>query len=232
MDLICKLVLIWFLLFPNKFTAQDTMPVMNLSGRTIESFVPDGWNIISNSEGDINLDKLNDVAIVIEKTLQILKQGDSVPSDVTKRILSIFVKRKEGTYFKTLQSDTFIIAKEGLMSEPFQGIAITDRGELEINFQIWKEKSKWFVSNHSYKFLLQNNKLDLVQYDSNETNRETGNSTDYSIDFLLKKMSIQNYNFKNEKPPTSENRKFKLDFIKNIETLKEPFQWEFQGLMI
>ncbi len=227
-----KVIFISFLLFINDLEAQNVLPRLYTSGTTVESFVPEGWKIISKSEGDLNKDNQNDFAFVIEKRDEVMKEGDSVSTELTSRILGIFVKQKDGGYLKKAQSDTFIIIREESMKEPFQGVQISDDGSLDINFQIWDEKSIWFVSSHSYKFLLQNNIFDLVQYNLNETNRKTGNSTDYSIDFLLRKMTIYNYNFMNDKSPTTENRKFKLESLKNLESLKIPFEWDFQGLMI
>lgn len=225
------ITIIFLFIFLNGFS-QDEYPKLNLYGRTIESFVPLEWKIISQSEGDLNKDNLSDYAFVIEKKENYVTEGDSIPKERILRILGVFFKQKEGGILKHIQSNTIILTKNETMFEPFQGVNISSEGLLELNFQIWKEKTKWFISTHSYKFLFQNGKFDLVQYFLNETNRDTGDTTDYTLNFTKRTMVIYAYNYLFDKPTTTDNRKFKLDTLKNLESLNKIFEWEFQGLMI
>lgn len=73
----------------------------------------------------------------------------------------------------------FIISKENSeMGEPFQGIFITNKGYLDLNFQIWTNEKLWFITTHSFRFQLQNNKFGLLMYSLNESKRDSGDSTD------------------------------------------------------
>ena len=222
---------IFLFIFLNGFS-QVEYPKLNLYGRTIESFVPSDWKIISLSEGDLNKDNMSDYAFVIEKKEVYNSEEDSIPKERILRILGVFFKQKEGGILKHFQSNTIILVKNETMFEPFQGVNISTEGLLELNFQIWKEKTKWFISTHSYKFLFQNGKFDLVQYFLNETNRDTGDTTDYTLNFSKRTMEIYAYKYLFDKPTTTENRKFKLDSLKTLESFTTFFEWEFQGLMI
>jgi hypothetical protein len=197
----------------------------------MDSFLPQDWNLISNAVGDLNNDKLIDFALVIEKKETLFNETDSTATkENVLRILGVFLKQKNGSFIKHTQSNTFIISRENNeMAEPFQGIFITDEGYLDINFQLWTKDKKELINTHSFKFMLQNNIFYLVNYSLNESNRESGNSTDYFLNFLTKKMIVNISNFLFDKTPTEEIVKLKIDALKTFSSLKTPFDfniWE------
>jgi len=179
----------------------------------------------------LNNDKLIDFALVIEKKETQFNETDSTATkENVLRILGVFLKQKNGSFIKHTQSNTFIISRENNeMAEPFQGIFITDEGYLDINFQLWTKDKKELINTHSFKFMLQNNIFYLVNYSLNESNRESGNSTDYFLNFLTKKMIVNTSNFLFDKTPTEEIVKLKIDALKTFSSLKTPFDlniWE------
>jgi len=222
---------LFFLMFSTYVFAQSEYPAINMSGSGMISFVPPDWKIISNAVGDLNNDKLIDFAMVIEKREVIFSENDStVTKENVLRILGVFLKQKNGSFFKHTQSNTFIISRENNdNAEPFQGIFITDEGYLDLNFQLWTKEKKNIINTHSFKFMLQNNIFYLVNYSLNESNRESGNSTDYFLNFLTKKMIVNNSNFLFDKTPTEEIVKLKGTPLKTFSSLKTPFEiniWE------
>lgn len=201
--------------------SQNEYPKLNVFGNTKESFVPLDWKMIACADGDLNDDQLSDFAFVVEKKSEI----DSLTESSVQRILGVFLKQKEGGYLKHTQSNTFIISKENSeMGEPFQGIFITSEGYLDLNFQIWTNEKLWFITTHSFRFQLQNNKFGLVMYSLNESNRDSGDSTDYNLNFLNKKMTVDTYNFLQDKEPTSEVVKLKSAPLRTFETMLTPFE--------
>ena len=226
-----KGILISILFFSVLANAQTEYPWLNLNGISAESFVPPGWSLISKTEGDLNKDQLNDLAIVVEKADSYEIDGETKTN--TLRILGIFLKQKNGSYIKHTQSNTFIISRKNENNfEPFQGLSVTNEGYLEILFQHWTADAVWFVTIHSYKFTLQNNKFELVQYNTNETDRNTGESTDISVDFVAKKKHIYISNYLTDVTPQEETIKFKLDALKSFQTMEIPFKWEFIGMVM
>jgi len=210
-------------LFSTLVNAQTEYPLLNYSGRGINSIVPDGWEIIASSEGDLNKDDLNDFVVVVQKNVNIEKDG--IVEIFILRILGIYLQQKDGMFVKHTQSNSFIISKENQeMNEPFQGIYITKDGSLDINFQLWKTESLWFITTHSFRFSLLNNKFSLIQYSLNETNREKGDTTDYILNFLTKKMLVTNGNFLKDVKTTEEVKKLKVDKLHTIESLVTPFK--------
>lgn len=222
---------LFFLMFSTIISAQSSYPALNSSGMSMDSFLPQDWNLISNAVGDLNNDKLIDFALVIEKKETLFNETDSTATkENVLRILGVFLKQKNGSFIKHTQSNTFIISRENNeMAEPFQGIFITDEGYLDINFQLWTKDKKELINTHSFKFMLQNNIFYLVNYSLNESNRESGNSTDYFLNFLNRKMIVNTSNFLFDKTPTEEIVKLKIDALKTFSSLKTPFDfniWE------
>ncbi len=222
---------LFFLMFSTIISAQSSYPALNSSGMSMDSFLPQDWKIISNAVGDLNNDKLIDFALVIEKKETLFNETDSTATkENVLRILGVFLKQKNGSFIKHTQSNTFIISRENNeMAEPFQGIFITDEGYLDINFQLWTKDKKELINTHSFKFMLQNNIFYLVNYSLNESNRESGNSTDYFLNFLNRKMIVNTSNFLFDKTPTEEIVKLKIDALKTFSSLKTPFDfniWE------
>ncbi len=205
--------------------SQNEYPKLNVSGMTKESFVPLDWKMIAFADGDLNDDQLLDFAFVIEKKLNDPVGIDSIAGTNVLRILGVFLKQKEGGYIKHTQSNTFIISRDNFeMGEPFQGLFITGEGYLDLNFQIWTKEKLWFITTHSFRFQLQNNKFGLVMYSLNESNRDSGDSTDYNLNFLSRKMSVDSYNFLQDKKPTSEVVKLKAAPLRTLETMLTPFE--------
>jgi len=205
--------------------SQNEYPRLNVSGMTKESFVPLDWKMIAFADGDLNDDQLLDFAFVIEKKLNDPVGIDSIAGTNVLRILGVFLKQKEGGYIKHTQSNTFIISRDNSeMGEPFQGLFITGEGYLDLNFQIWTKEKLWFITTHSFRFQLQNNKFGLVMYSLNESNRDSGDSTDYNLNFLSRKMSVDSYNFLQDKKPTSEVVKLKAAPLRTLETMLTPFE--------
>ena len=88
------------------------------------------------------------------------------------------------------------------------------------------------MSNHKYRFRFQNNEFALIGYDSNEAHRASGETTDYSINFLTKKMKITKGNFSDDEPESVEWKEFHLEKLLTIKSIKKPFELEFNGIYL
>lgn len=213
---------------------------VNLSkyGNSIEDLIPKGWNTLSSAFGDLNKDGMEDLAFVIQGTdPQYLLSNEGLGTEkvnLNTRVLAIYFKDAQSEKFeKQVQSNEFILLKESpTMDEPFEGIEITKNGVLKINFRLWSSAGTWSMSNDTYQFRYQNNHFTLIGYDSYEGNRASGDTIDYSMNFLTRKMSITQGNFSSDKPYSVEWKNFKLDKLKTLESLKRPYEWEFMGIRI
>jgi hypothetical protein len=197
--------------------------------------VPKKWNILDSVSGDLNQDGIKDLVFVIQNTdvanfkVNVGLGIDSI--DLNPRLLGIYFGNNYGKFDQIFVSEEFILLRDSpTMDEPFDGISISNKGVLGINFKFWYSAGSWSMSNHNYKFRFQNKEFVLIGYDSNEAHRATGETTEYSINFLNKKMKISKGNFSNDEPYTVKWKAFKLENPFTLKSIQKPFETEFEGI--
>ena len=151
--------------------------------------------------------------------------------DLNPRILAIYFRNNTSRRFeKHMQSNEFIIQRDSpTMDEPFEGVEISKNRTLKIGFHLWYSAGSWTMSNHTYIFRFQHHRFELIGYDSHESHRGTGETTEYSINFSTRKMKITRGNFSEDTPQSAEWKAFELEELKTFDSLKRPFEWEFMG---
>ena len=169
--------------------------ILSDNGETLENIIPNNWKLLDSTSGDLNQDGVSDLVFAIQKTdRNNIELNDGLGTDtidLNPRILAIYFGSKSGGFNKKLVSEHFIILRDSpTMDEPFEGFNINKKGILDINYRFWYSAGSWSMSNHKYRFRFQNNEFVLIGYDSNEAHRASGETTDYSINFLTKKMKI------------------------------------------
>ena len=209
---------------------QDDFPIETIR-ETIEEFVPKTWKIIRTANGDLNNDKVDDVALVIQemdsKNLDI-KSGYGIDTlDSNPRILIVLLKNASTGKFKLKGiSKTFILSHlSRTMEDPFSGIQIS-KGILGIEFHFWYSAGSWFVTTVEYKFKFQKNDFVLIGAEFDQMDRGTMETTKRSFNFLSKKMSETKFNEAIEdQKPTTEWKNLNLKKLKTLKTLTGPLQW-------
>jgi hypothetical protein len=218
------------------FGQSDQIELKN-EGTELNDFIPENWRLLDSKTGDLNQDVITDLVFAIQntdKTNYEFNNGigrDTI--DLNPRIMGIYFGTDSKTYKKELQSNKFIIlCDSSTMEEPFRGFNIDEKGVLSIKFNFWFSAGSWSMSNHEYKFLYQDNRFVLIGYEEIEIHRASGKMVDYSINFLTKKMKIVKSNIATETPESEEWTEFELNDLKTIESLKQPFNWEFGNIII
>ena len=166
--------------------------------KSINDFVPKGWKILKDengsnfiAKGDLNKDKLEDVAIIIEKNdkKNIKKNDNFGPNELNlnPRILLILFKEKDGTYSLVAKNDKGFIKSEGSEDNPalmdtLSNISIK-KNVLKITFNYFMSAGSWATSTEVYIFRFQNNVFELIGYESNSYMRNTGEEEKVSINF-------------------------------------------------
>ncbi len=230
--------LLFLLCFKGLFAQVNDFPQLPKSGKNSNDFLPLGWRIIAQDSGDLNQDKIKDIAFVLQKTDPkniVLNDGLGIDTiDKNPRILAIaFKNASKNTYRLVLQSNTFIISYEDpVMDDPFDGINIAKNGTLNISFRIWYSAGSWEMSNHNYQFRFQNNQFKLIGYDATHTNRASGEIRDYSLNFSTKKMHIAKGNIAEDNLKPVKRSSFSLKELKTFKTFITPFTWHFQNLIL
>lgn len=211
--------------------------ILKKNGTTLLDIIPNDWKILHSTTGDLNQDGISDLVFAIQDTdinnFEI-NDGFGVDTiDLNPRLLGIYFGTKTGDFTQNFVSENFIILRDSpTMDEPFEGFSISEKGVLDINFRFWYSAGSWSMSNHKYKFRFQDNEFVLIGYDSNTAHRASGETTDYSINFLTRKMQITKGNFSNDDPESVEWKKFSLEKLMTIKTIKKPFEIEFEGIYL
>ena len=166
--------------------------------KTINDFIPKGWKKILTANGDLNKDKLEDIAIIIEKDdKKNIKKNDGFGPEelnLNPRILLVLFKGKDGTYSLAAKNDKGFIKSEGnkdnsALMDTLDNIIIKNN-VLKIVFNYFMSAGSWWTSTNVYIFRFQNNVFELIGYESNAYMRNTGEEEGTSINFSTNKAKI------------------------------------------
>jgi len=191
---------LFLLLFFSFAGFAQQQPTKVKYAKSVDSFVPKGWKIITTAKGDLNKDGTEDVALVIEATDKenfIPNESMGSPTlNVNPRTLLVLFKYKpDGSFSLGAMQDTLIPEANDqevpCLADPLLqdgGIFIV-KGNLIVDFNYWLSCGSYGVSNKQYTFRYQDNGFALIGYDTSEYSRASGEMTTTSINFLIKKKS-------------------------------------------
>lgn len=228
-------VLTWLLmLWVAVAVAQSELP---LRGMTLDELIPAGWRLLDQTAGDLNQDRRPDLAFVIQGVNPALREAPPSPQldsiDLNPRKLAIYFQQADGSYRLATQAEQFIPLRDSPnMDDPFDGVGVTPRGVLQIDLHYFFSMGSWTTSDHSYKFRYQNERFELIGYDSNEVHRGSGEVDSFSFNFSTRKMSHSTGSIIEGSPTETQWDRFELPRLKSIGELKVPLQWAFMGARI
>ena len=191
------------------FTFGENFPE---KAKTVNDFIPKEWKSIRTANGDLNIEKIEDVAVIIDKNdkANIVKNEylGSEYLNLNPRILLVLFKQKDGNYILASKNDKDFIKSEGDKENPalmdtLDEISIKDN-ILKIKFNYFLSAGSWAVTQNIYTFRFQNQKFELIGLDSNSYMRNSGNEEDFSINFSTNKVKMTTggnmFNEKENKP--------------------------------
>lgn len=209
---------------------KSDYPEIAKTGAKKADFVPKGWTIMGEAEGDLNGDKQKDIVLVVKGTdPKFITKHDGLgesPFDTNPRMLAILFW--ENNAYKLVQQSTSFIAMADYptMSEPFQAVKITN-GVLQFDFEMFMSAGGWGMSNQNYKFRYQKGKFELIGADKTDIQRNTGEMESRSYNFVTGKVKITKGNTegKNDKVTW---KTYKSKTLQTFDTLPKPFEWEIE----
>ncbi|HWE45721.1 MAG TPA: hypothetical protein VG407_06800 [Caulobacteraceae bacterium] len=182
-------------------------PALTHQARSAEGFAPRGWKVETTVTGDLNGDGLPDLAIVLRENDPknvIHNDGMGVdPFDTNPRILALAFARKDGGYDLAVENHLLIpratmpnlddyLAEAG-------GVSIR-KGALRVSLHLFSSAGGWSTGTTTYSFRWSSGGFHLVGYDNYDLERNTGETTDVSIDYLSGKMSTTTGNEGKKRP--------------------------------
>ncbi|MGZ4055175.1 MAG: hypothetical protein ACXVPU_07440 [Bacteroidia bacterium] len=218
-----------------------SFPIIKPVADSIDDFVPAGWKIINVAYGDLNKDKADDVAFVIQSTdtlPELLYNNGTKKYDQEDnsgaRILVVLFKKSDAKYHLMLQNNDFILRPDegGMCCDPFYELKI-ENATLIIPFYGGLSNDKW---GSTYIFRYEDNDWFLIGASVSSSHVEWGDSTDassiteeeFSYNFLTGKMKTTKSDISSDSKPKEEWREFQFDKQKTFKTLIRPFSWEIE----
>ncbi|MHA4894933.1 hypothetical protein ACXZ1K_09285 [Pedobacter sp. PWIIR3] len=226
---IFPLVLLGF--FAKATFSQDfKYPQMTEQAKSVKSLPPSQWKIIDSVSGDLNGDKIADLAMVLEFYAPV-KEGRAYGDNDTELITEIQRPRILAVYFKSgknyklaLQNNNFILRSEegGGMGDPLRPLSIADE-KLGLNFE-GGSNWKWSLS---YSFRFYNQEWQLTTARNYTFHDASGEMNNKDYDFIAKTRTTVSGTINNRKKAnTSFAKPIKLAKLKTFTTFKKPWTWE------
>ena len=171
-------------------------PALPHHAQSAQGFAPRGWKVEKTVAGDLNGDGAPDLVIVLrddEAKNVIHNDGMGAdPFDTNPRILAVAFARKDGGYDLMVENHLLIPRDtmpnlDDYLSEN-GGVEIR-KGALRVILHQFSSAGGWSMGTTTYSFRWSAGGFHLVGYDNYDLERNSGETTTVSIDYLSGKMS-------------------------------------------
>lgn len=156
-------------------------------------FVPNGWLLEKEIQGDLNKDGTPDLLLVLRMNdPKNVVKDEYRELDTNPRMLVVaFADKAKKTYSVALADHTLITRHtHPNMDPPFDDGAAIVNGTLQISLGLFMNAGGWYTSNIKFTFRHQDGCFKLIGYDSTVLKRNTGETQSVSINYLTKKARI------------------------------------------
>jgi hypothetical protein len=197
-DLLRKLVLVIFLIaFTSVAQGNDapnvTYPRLIRYANRLEKFVPKGWRLERKRIGDLNHDRLPDAVLVMRQNNpnNVLDNPEGMgvdKLDTNPRIVLVVFARASGGYQLMSNSHDLIPRNlEPVNDDPFEDVVLK-ANTFKVVLHFFASAGTWYTSQTSFLFRYQNGCVRLIGYDQSEYQRNTGQTSETSVNYLTGKI--------------------------------------------
>lgn len=195
-------------------------PQLPHHAQSVYDFVPDRWELMDSTRGDLNKDGAEDIVFV-------LQSRDSIPAEDYWRIPDYprmmgiaFWDSETNGYKLEVQSNEFVITQEGngAMEEPFRWVGIGSNGTLNFSFDSWYSMGSWYTETSTYIFRYQNNRFELIGQELTSFHRASHATTNVSINYSTRKAIYFSQESEDDKGITK-TVSFEIDELPTFKTI-------------
>jgi hypothetical protein len=128
--------------------AEIAAPLLARSGKTLKDFVPAGWKVLKQAEGDLNKDGVPDAVLALAS---IQEDASAEEAMEAPRPLLILLKQADGSFVLSGSHPDFILCKMcgGVFGDPLEGVKI-ERGTVVVT-HYGGSNQKWGTT-HRFRF--------------------------------------------------------------------------------
>ena len=198
--LICTLGSVSIVTRPQEIP-ETTFPKLARRAVSPNDFVPKGWKLEQMKKGDLNGDGRADIALVLHQNDQrnVIHNEDGLGArqfDSNPRILAVALAGPAGDGYTLVLENHSLIPQldQATIDDPFRGISISN-GLLRVSLHFWASAGSWLASETTYTFRYSADCFHLVGYDSAETQRNSGQTDEISVNYLTGRVKKSSSNF-------------------------------------
>ncbi len=188
-------------------------PKIAARGATFERFVPPGWRLEQAVTGDLNGDGRPDAALVLRDNdpKKFIETGrESMPRfDTNPRVLAVVFAADKGGYALALENHTLVARTDDpLQQDPLDPDGI-QAGEIAIKNGTLRITLGYFGGNMgrmTYTFRFQNGRFEMIGYDRVDVTRNSGVTSDVSINYSTQQMVRKKGHISNDKEKVTRTR--------------------------
>jgi len=180
---------------------EAVYPPIAKSAPSAQGFVPQGWRIDTQAEGDLNGDGLPDLLLVLQQDDPANIVANDPESfgvqtlDTNPRILAVAFAREKGDYLLVLENHTFIPRYETpTTDDPFGHAGIAD-GAIRVGLHFWANAGTWYTNDSTFILKYRDRAFRVAGFEEYTTRRNTGETWDLKVDYLAGKAEITLGNF-------------------------------------
>ena len=174
-------------------------------GTSIDDIVPAGWQH-TEVQGDLNKDGFIDLVVVATPDFKenLKTRDDGYVYNFNQPILAIYFGAGQGQLQLWKQYDNVIPADESENCSHDITLEITNRGTLRIAISLFCRAGSYGASVDTYTYRYQQGDFYLIGMDNEEMQRNTGESTIVSENYLTWKRQVKTSNVFDDNVPSTE----------------------------
>lgn len=169
-------------------------PTLPAAGANAAAFAPAGWRVESEASGDVNADRVADLAIVLrmEAPANILTHAGlgNNPLDTNPRLFVVALGRPGGGYRLVVQNRDLIPRHiEPTQEDPYNAIAI-ERGAVQVGLSRMMNAGGWDAGTTLFTFRWRDDALRLIGFEYFNAHRGSGQFSSLSVNYLTRRASV------------------------------------------
>ena len=228
-----SLIAIIFFLSVRVYAQDLQWPTLRQMGHSAKDFAPSGWTVVDSIRGDLNGDKRDDIACVIQKNDSVtVVNNEGTSNRMRPKIFFVALVTKDGIYRLQATNKKLYLNydRPPTYDDPARSIAIEDQ-VLTINFAFDFVNGNFYF--YTYQFRLQGDQFILTRGEFNYVTRRNMNYEKTVYYFTEKKMSVTVGQYGDEDPPklteTTEWFELIIERVRTLRLMESPGSWQVTG---